>query len=118
MDAYSDGMMIHIKKYNNIPGTPPGASAIKNARRNQKALIPKNSPSPPQTPAMTRLLMDLRSPFLFFMQHLSYHNEPVYISLKYTQASIKSCITFEIAQGPLSADWNGSLHHPIAGFVQ
>jgi hypothetical protein len=71
MDAYSDGMMIHIKKYNNIPGTPPGASAIKNARRNQKALIPKNSPSPPQTPAMTRLLMDLRSPFLFFMQHLS-----------------------------------------------
>jgi hypothetical protein len=56
-------MIIHIRKYNSKPGTPPGSRAIKKASRNQKALIPKNSPNPPQTPATTRLPRDLRKEF-------------------------------------------------------
>jgi hypothetical protein len=35
-------------------------SAIKKANRNQKALIPKNSASPPHTPATTLSRRDLR----------------------------------------------------------
>jgi hypothetical protein len=37
-----------------MPGIPPGINAIKNPARNQFELIPKNSPKPPQTPAITR----------------------------------------------------------------
>lgn len=47
-------------KYINTPGTPPGINAINIARRNQNGLMPKNSPSPPHTPAIQRLFFDLR----------------------------------------------------------
>lgn len=63
---YSLGTMIHSRKYTRKPGTPPGIRAMSMARRNQKALIPKNSPSPPQTPANTRFLRERRNTGLWF----------------------------------------------------
>jgi len=42
------------------PGTPPGMKAMNIASRNQNGLIPKNSPNPPQTPAMILSFFDLR----------------------------------------------------------
>ena len=57
---YSAGITRKASRYKARPGTPPGSNEIKNARRNQKALIPKNSERPPQTPATTRLWRDLR----------------------------------------------------------
>ena len=57
---YSLGMMIQNSKYSSNPGTPPGSSEIRNAIRNHKGAIPKNSPKPPQTPAMMRLRRDRR----------------------------------------------------------
>jgi hypothetical protein len=63
--------MIHINKYSKNPGTPPGINAIKNAMRNQMGAIPKNSPNPPQTPAMMRSCRDrrkaLRALFIVFL---------------------------------------------------
>jgi len=59
--TYLPGTIIHIKKYITKPGTPPGIRAIRNANRNQNALIPKNCDNPPHTPAITRLLRDRRS---------------------------------------------------------
>ena len=57
---YPLGMMIQNSKYSSNPGTPPGSSEIRNAIRNHKGAIPKNSPKPPQTPAMMRLRRDRR----------------------------------------------------------
>ena len=59
--SHPPGMTIHKIKYSSKPGTPPGIRAMRNARRNQPAPIPKNSPSPPQTPATHRLRRDRRS---------------------------------------------------------
>jgi hypothetical protein len=45
---------------------PPGTSAMIKARRNQNALIPKNSARPPQTPATILLLRDRLNVFETF----------------------------------------------------
>jgi len=60
VDRYRDalGMMIHMMKYGTNPGKPPGSKRIRNSNRNQNALIPKNSPKPPHTPAITRFLLE------------------------------------------------------------
>jgi hypothetical protein len=55
--------------YKRIPGTPPGINEIKNAILIQKELIPKNSDSPPHTPAIILLDVERRKGCLvvFFM---------------------------------------------------
>ena len=49
-----------MSRYTSMPGTPPGMNAMMNPSLNQKALIPKNSASPPQTPAIMLLLRERR----------------------------------------------------------
>lgn len=62
--AYSLGIINHMSRYNPMPGIPPGIKARRKARRNQKVEIPKNSASPPHTPKIIRLLLDLRNFFV------------------------------------------------------
>jgi hypothetical protein len=54
------GTISQSSRYKPMPGTPPGMAAIKKDSRNQKALMPKNSDKPPQTPAKTRLWRERR----------------------------------------------------------
>lgn len=44
--------MIQSNIYGRMPGSPPGIARIKKMIRKTQGLIPKNSPNPPQTPAM------------------------------------------------------------------
>lgn len=55
-----------------MPGKPPGIRASKNPSLNHPGLIPKNSPSPPQTPATTLFSRDLRKIFPVIIG--SFHN--------------------------------------------
>jgi hypothetical protein len=69
---------------------PPGKNASKNPKRNHTGFMPKKAPSPPQTPANTRSVRDLRKGG----RELSMILSPFAFHISYTLANRKGCMAY------------------------